>query len=232
MTTTTSTSRRSSSSGRSVEIHCSTRADGDFHLTRRPADELERRRRSLVDLPWTMADQRHGAGVVRVDAPGAGDREPGDIVITDLDDVVLGCWVADCAPLVVIGAGREFAVVHAGWRGLAGGVIQAAIGAFGEPVVGALLGPTIGPCCYEFGAAELDAVAAGVGCETSRISGSTRSGRRALDVAAAVGAACDELAVERIGGCTGCEYPGFSHRVRTDRRRHVVAAWRPSAVSS
>lgn len=215
-----------------MHVTCSTRADGDFHRTEVEFGELEARRRRLVDLPWTQLDQVHGTTVRRVDVPGGADGVTGDIAITDLDDVVLGCWVGDCAPVVLIGAGSEFAVVHAGWRGLAGGVIQAAIGAFGEPVVGALLGPTIGPCCYEFGVADLDAVAAGVGCETSRISGTTRSGRRALDVAAAVGAACDELAVERIGGCTGCEYPGFSHRVRTDRRRHVVAAWRPSAVSS
>ena len=233
MTTTTSTSRRSSSSGRSVEIHCSTRADGDFHLTRRPADELERRRRSLVDLPWTMADQRHGAGVVRVDAPGAGDREPGDIVITDLDDVVLGCWVADCAPLVVIGAGREFAVVHAGWRGLAAGVVDVAIGAFGQPVSEIVLGPVIGPCCYEFGDDDLVAVAAGVHADPEAIRSSTSTGRSALDVPAAVAAVAERhgVTLSRLGGCTGCRHDGFSHRARRDPERFVVAAWRHGAAA-
>jgi copper oxidase (laccase) domain-containing protein len=195
-------------------------------------DELEARRRRFVDLPWTQLDQVHGTTVRRVDTPGGADGAPGDIAITDLDDAVLGCWVGDCAPVVLIGVESEFAVVHAGWRGLADGVIQAAVGGFSEPVVGVVLGPTIGPCCYEFGASDLEAVGAGVGCESSRIAGTTSSGRRALDVAAAVCAACGELPVERIGGCTGCEYPGFSHRIRRDRQRHVVAAWRPSEVPS
>ena len=195
MTTTTSTSRRSSSNridartisvapanGRSVHVSCSTRADGDFHRTRVRFDVLTRRRRRFVDLPWTQLDQVHGTTAVRVDTPGAGDGQPGDIALTSLDDTVLGCWVGDCAPVVLIGGGSEFAIVHAGWRGLADGVIDAAIAAFAEPVVGAVLGPTIGPCCYEFGSADLEAVASGVGCDPSRIAGLTSSGQPALDV--------------------------------------------------
>ena len=243
MTTTTSTSRRSSSSrivapaisvaqssGRRVHVRCSTRADGDFHRIEVPFEQLESRRRRFVDLPWTQLDQVHGTAVVQVDAPGVGDGQPGDIAVTDLDDVVLGCWVGDCAPVVLIGASSEFAVVHAGWRGLAAGVIQIAIATFTEPVVGAVLGPTIEPCCYEFGMPELDLVALGVGCDPSLIMSATSSGQVALDVPEAVRAACGELAVERLGGCTGCEYPGFSHRLRVDPQRHVVAAWRPSGV--
>jgi copper oxidase (laccase) domain-containing protein len=245
MTTTTSTSRRSSSSqivapaitiacshGRRVSVRCSTLADGDFHRTAVPFAQLESRRRRFVDLPWTQLDQVHGTSVVRVDAPSADDGQPGDVALTDLEDVVLGCWVGDCAPVVLVGASSELAVVHAGWRGLTAGVIQAAIGAFTEPVVVAVLGSTIGPCCYEFGVAELDLVALGVGCDSSRIMSSTSSGRLALDVPEAVRAACGEVPVERIGGCTGCEYAGFSHRVRADPQRHVVAAWQHREVST
>jgi copper oxidase (laccase) domain-containing protein len=241
MTTTTSTSRRSSSNDRAAitvalaggsELHvtCSTRLDGDFHRVEVPYPELERRRRALVDLPWTQLDEHHGVTVVRVDAPGAADGEPGDVAITDIEGAVLGCWVGDCAPVVLVGAISEFAVVHAGWRGLAAGVIQTAIRAFHEPVAMALLGPAIGPCCYEFGASDLGAVAAGVGDRVGQISGRTRSGQLALDVQAAVTAACrnEGVPVDVIEGCTGCSFPGYSHRVRRDPQRHVVAAWRSS----
>lgn len=231
MTTTNSTSRHSSSSRRTVAIVCSTRRDGDFHLTRQPGVIVERRRRALIDLPWTMTDQRHGVEVVRVSAPGDGDGAPGDIAITALDDVVLGCWVGDCAPIVLIGAGREFAVVHAGWRGLAAGAVDAAVHAFAEPVVEAVLGPTIGACCYEFGDDDLVAVARGTHAAPEAIRGRTSTGAPALDVTAAVrsAVAVHGVGVTMLGGCTGCTYDGFSHRVRRDPQRHVVAAWRPTA---
>jgi len=239
MTTTISTSRPSSSNtvaevaiaqagGRHLQIRCSTRDDGDFHRFDVPFAELEARRRAFVDLPWIQLDERHGVGVVRVESPDAGDGASGDVAFTRLDGVVLGCWVGDCAPVVLVGAERQFAVVHAGWRGLAGGVIGAAIEAFDEPLVAAVLGPTIGPCCYEFGYADLCAVARGVGAEPSQISGATRDGTPALDVSAAVQHACGDVDLQMIGACTGCRFPGFSHRVRRDPQRHVVAAWRPT----
>ena len=85
-----------------------------------PFEQLEARRRRFVDLPWTQLDQVHGTAVVRVDAPGAGDGQTGDIALTDLEDVVLGCWVGDCAPVVLIGAElrirRSPTPVGAGWR--------------------------------------------------------------------------------------------------------------------
>jgi copper oxidase (laccase) domain-containing protein len=234
MTTTTSTCRRSSSDDRPVVVLCSTRADGDFDLTDQPFDELDARRRRFVDRPWTLADERHGIGVVRVTVPGGGDGEIGDILITDLDDTVLGCWVGDCAPVVMIGAGREFAVVHAGWRGLAGGVIDAAFDAFTEPVRRVLLGPTIGPCCYEFGIDDLRLVATGVHATDDDVRSQTASGTAALDMPAAVRAACRHrgAVVEVVAGCTGCSYDGFSYRVRGDRERHVVAAWRDAEASA
>lgn len=250
MTTTTSTSRRSSSdaagaplltsarslvvarnvppsSGSVVHVCWTVRADGDFHRTEVALDELERRRRGLVDLPWTMLDEHHGTVAVRVDAPGEHDGAPGDIAITALPGAVLGCWVGDCAPVVLIGERRELAVAHAGWKGLAAGVLDAAVDAFTEPVVTAVLGPCIGPCCYEFGTDDLRAVAAGVHTDVDAIAAVTATGTVALDVTAAVvaGLASRGVPVEAVGGCTGCTYDGFSHRVRGERERHVVAAW-------
>lgn len=230
MTTTISTFRRSSSSAAEVHVVASVRGDGDFHRERVPLDVLDERRRALVDLPWTQLGQCHGTEVVVVDAPGAADARSGDIAITTAGDAVLGCWAADCAPIVLIGADSEFAVVHAGWRGLAAGIVDRAVAAFGEPVERAVLGPAIGACCYEFGTAELASVADGVHAAAADI---TAGPGVRLDVPAAVAAALANhgIGLERIGGCTGCTYDGFSHRVRRDPERHVVAAWQTHVVS-
>lgn len=208
-------------------MRCSTVSDGDFHRIDVPFDELERRRRAFVDLPWTMLDQQHGVAAIEVTEPGGGDGAVADVAATGIPDAVIGCWVGDCAPVVLVGRSRRIAVAHAGWRGLAAGVIDAAIEALDESVASVVLGPSIHPCCYEFGADDLAAVAAGVHAHPDELSGVTRSGRLALDVPAAVAAAVvgTGAPVERLGACTGCTYPGFSHRVRRERQRHVLAVW-------
>lgn len=242
MTTTTSTSRRSSSSGparhvavrrggRAVHVRCSTRDDGDFHRIDVPFPELERRRRAFVDLPWTMLAEHHGVDAREVARPGEHDGAPGDVMSTGRFGAVLGCWVGDCAPVVVVGERGRVSVAHAGWRGLAAGVLDVAIDAVAERVDQVIIGPTIGPCCYEFGRDDLDAVAAGMRLPSDLVTAVTSDGAPALDVPAAVGAVARRLDVElvRLGGCTGCEYPGYSHRVRRDPQRHVLAVWQEPA---
>ncbi|CAN5370629.1 peptidoglycan editing factor PgeF [soil metagenome] len=233
-----------------VRVVASTRANGSFHLDRVRADQLERRRRTLGDLPWTMLDEVHGVGVVEVTAPGQGDRSTGDVLVTGIAGAALGVWVGDCAPVVLVGEHGRFAVVHAGWRGLASGVLDVAVaavsrddgrageGCAGEGggaddggVVAALLGPCIGPCCYEFGRSELAAVAAGVGTDAAAITSTTSTGDVALDVPAAVtaGLVRHGIVVEYLPGCTGCGGRHFSHRVRGDGGRHVLVAWKDAA---
>jgi polyphenol oxidase len=233
-----------------VRAVASTRADGDFHLDRVHPDELERRRRSLVDLPWTMLHEVHGVGLVEVTTPGGGDRSTGDVLVTDRAGAALGVWAGDCAPVVVVGELGRFAVVHAGWRGLAAGVLDvaaAAVASDGGGVTAALLGPSIGPCCYEFGRSDLEAVAAGVGTHPDSITSTTSTGALALDVAAAVtaglarhGVTVDHVTVDHGGGdhggdgpragcrpvCTGCGGQHSSHRARAELERHVLVAWK------
>lgn len=178
-----------------------------------------------------MLDERHGTEVVVVDRPGAGDRTVGDVAITDLEGVALGVWAGDCAPIVLACPDGSFGVVHAGWRGLAQGVLDVACDALGIDVgSGAVahLGPTIGPCCYAFGADDLAAVAGAVGARPDTVGSTTTRGAPALDVAAAVrhGLARRGVAVHHDTACTGCGGSHFSHRVRADLERHVVVAWR------
>jgi copper oxidase (laccase) domain-containing protein len=174
-----------------------------------------------------MLDEHHGVTVREVEWPGEHDLATGDVLVTSIDGAVLGCWVGDCAPVVMIGRQGRIGVAHAGWRGLAGGVLDVAADAVAEPLDAVVLGPVIGPCCYEFGADDLALVAAGIGESVAGVAGTTSVGALALDVPTAVAAFARRLDVPLsvLGGCTGCAYPGFSHRVRRDRERHVVAVW-------
>ena len=94
-----------------------------------------------------LARQVHGADVVTVEQPGmAGEA---DVLVTDQPNRPIAILTADCAPVVLEGPGR-IGVVHAGWRGVVGGAIEAGVGAVGE-VTRAWIGPSIHACCYEVG---------------------------------------------------------------------------------
>jgi YfiH family protein len=124
------------------------------------------------------------------------------------------------------GDGRTVCVVHAGWRGLAAGILTRALAAFPEPgTVRAAIGPAVGPCHYEVGEDVALAVAAGseVGAVTRR-----RDGRIRLDLAATARAALRAAGVRRIevaDVCTACEAGRFfSHRRdgRTGRQAAIA----------
>ncbi len=68
--------------------------------------------------------------------------------------LALGVLTADCLPVLFCSAdGREIAAAHAGWRGLLGGVLEAAVDSFRArgDAISAWLGPAIGPCHFEVG---------------------------------------------------------------------------------
>jgi len=142
--------------------------------------------------------------------------------------------VADCAPVVLFGS-SAVGVAHAGWRGLQAGILDAAVtalrdasetGLIGGGDVFAVVGPHIGPECYEFGAAELEELVAQFGPE---VASTTAWGTAALDVGAAVRAALRSCGVQRIievGECTSCDADRyFSHRARRDSGRHAMVVW-------
>lgn len=107
---------------------------------------------AALDLPsapcWLR--QEHGAHVVELN--GTPPVEPADAAFTHKGNIVLAVLTADCLPVVVSDRdGGGVAVVHAGWRGLAAGVVQASVDALAiDPArLQAWLGPAIGPAVYE-----------------------------------------------------------------------------------
>ncbi len=224
--------------GRRVRIVATDRSDGDVHPERVPATVLAQRQRRATGRPWVMLDEVHGIDVV--DTSPADARTPmagrGDVVVTRDADLDVAVWTADCAPIFLLADDGTTVGIHAGWRGLAAGVVDVAVAAArreGGQVVAAVLGPAIGPCCYEFGADDLERVAQGVHAHPTEVSGTTAAGSLALDVPAAIRAALGDhgIGLDVVGPCTGCDDRWFSHRVRNDPDRQATVAT-ISAVSS
>jgi len=180
-----------------------------------PERVAENRRRACERLGLDPARlcvnrQRHTATVNRAEAGVEG--RVGDALWTEESGLPLLALGADCLPIAVVTTdGRPaVAVVHAGWRGLAAGVVEAAVRALGSGSTAGVIGPAIGPCCYEVG----NAVAARFDPDltTGRMLDLWRAGERALQ-RAGVGR------IERLDLCTSC-YPElfFSHRRDGTRR--------------
>ena len=167
--------------------------------------------------PVRMMHQVHGTGVRRADAgPEPAGRfagelrgwPDGDALVGEAEGEALVVLGADCLPVLLWRRDRpRVAAAHAGWRGLAGGVLEEAVAAIGQPGrVGAAVGPGIGPCCYPVSAEVRDRFAARFG--DGVVAGT------AVDLAAAAaralaGAGVPASAVQRVEGCTCCEPERF-----------------------
>jgi YfiH family protein len=216
-----------------VNVVFTSRAEGDLghggeyvHSVR---SDVDARRRAVVDLPWTWLRQVHGARVVRVTEPGGAAGQRADAAVTDRPGCALAVLTADCAPVALVAPEGVIAVAHAGWRGLASGVLERAVDAvraLGGGDVRAQLGPCIHAECYEFGAADLDHVAHALG---DTVRATTAHGAPALDMPAAVRAALARAgidAVDDVGVCTACSREHFSHRARREVARQALVVWR------
>jgi YfiH family protein len=214
-------------------------SDGPHHslnLGLKVGDDLRRalanRRRvatvlGLAGVPWAIARQVHSARVLPVeDARSLGQGPPeakppvgeGDGLVTAAPGVVLVVLTADCAPVLLADpAAGVVGAVHAGWRGLAAGVVEegvaalAALGADPAATVG-LVGPAVGGCCYEVGAD----VRAAVGDRYPAALATTRDGRPSLDPAAAAAAALAAAGLGEVRVAGECTHDlaerFFSHR--------------------
>jgi len=107
---------------------------------------------ALPAMPIWMR-QVHGTDVLDLDR-WSGDRPTADAAVASLQGRVCNVLTADCLPLLLCDAeGDRVAVAHAGWRGLAAGVIEKAVAALqaAPDEVLAWMGPAIGPRAFEVG---------------------------------------------------------------------------------
>ncbi len=191
--------------------------------------DIEARRRGVVDLPWTWLRQVHGDEVVHVREPGEGAGSRADAAITSRAGCALAVLTADCAPVALASPEGVIGVVHAGWKGVLGGVLQRSVKelrALGATTLHGVIGPCIRADCYRFGEADLARLADRYGAPvTSR----TASGEPALDLPAAVRAALAEQGVDDVDDidiCTSCSSQHFSWRGRREQQRQAAVVWR------
>lgn len=147
----------------------------------------------------------HRAGKRGVEGDGLWSDGPGQPMLA---------FSADCLPIAIARTdGRPaLAVLHAGWRGLSEGIVPAGVEALGAGETAAVIGPAIGPCCYEVGPEV-----------SSRFDEDLTVGRK-LDLWSAAERALRRAGVQRVDRvdlCTRC-HPDlfFSHR-RSGRARGV-----------
>ena len=209
------------------------RSDGSLALSEN-ADDLRARRLAITDRPWLALRQVHGSAVLNGDTVDHDSVRAGEATapppaadaatVTTVGPAV-SVLAADCAPVVLIGT-TGVAVVHAGWRGAAAGVIDAAADALrssGAIPIASLLGPCIQPAGYEFGEDDLEPIAAHFGPE---IVARSSIGSLALDLTRVVQVSCGRAGwpePDRPRCTSGAEY--FSHRTRGDIGRQSAVAW-------
>ncbi|MBM3799589.1 MAG: polyphenol oxidase family protein [Actinobacteria bacterium] len=208
-----------------VTFAIGTRRDGDARLD---GPEWGRVTSTINASRWTLLTEEHGNVVRVVDTAGEHCGRDGDAIMTSAVSTPIGVWVGDCAPIGLVGD-RSIAVVHAGWRGLENGVVEAAVDAMvstGDVLRGAMIGPHIRTCCYEFGSGDLDRLAHRFG---AAVRGVTRESRPAFDVNAAIRIVLGRsrvVSIVDVDRCTGCRADAFfSHRVRRENERHLFGAW-------
>jgi YfiH family protein len=159
--------------------------------------------------------QVHGTTVVDADLDAVRDADGQVTAQRGVAPIVL---VADCLPIALV-APEAVGMVHAGWRGLAGGIVAEGVQrlrALGAGRIAAAVGPGAGPCCYEVG----EEVHAAFG-----------TSGRTVDLKAAARARLEEAGVAEVhdcGLCTMCDPERFfSHRRDSGvTGRQAGVAWR------
>ena len=192
--------------------------DGDDPLT------VERNRIELVErfgLPSTphWLRQVHGTEVLRFPAPPSAQAEPvADAAVTSTPGVVLAILTADCLPVVFSAEdGSEIGAAHAGWRGLAAGILENTVAMMQAPAdrLVAWLGPAAGPQAYEVGEEVFEAFVSQDAHAASAFV-ATRPGHWRVDLYALARQRLARLGIDRVHGGGLCTISDpqrfFSHR--------------------
>ena len=172
--------------------------------------DLVARNRASIDVPsepyWLT--QTHTDICINVDIDASGRF--GDASITRESGKVLAIMVADCLPVMFTSVtGDIVGVAHAGWRGLADGVLSSTVIALGGNSMLAWMGPAIGPCHYTVG----EDVRARFASDTGFVEGIDK--KFSMDLYAIAKEQLKSLGVKTYGGglCTYCDASRyFSYR--------------------
>jgi YfiH family protein len=202
-------------------------AEGNLSSVAGDAQDAERARETLrgsIGVERLVRGyQVHGAVVQTVEVlpdPDAPRREA-DGQATALSGAGVMVLTADCLP-VALGSASAVAMLHAGWRGLAAGVLERGVDALralsGEEEILAVIGPGAGACCYD------------VGPEVQAIFGAAHTDERRIDLRAIARERLLASGVARVcevPACTICDERFFSHRREGARAgRQAGVAWR------
>ena len=179
---------------------------------------VAKNRRALVagwpgELRWQWLDQVHSSDVVAVTE--AGPPITADAVLTKASNIVCCVQTADCLPLFVASLdGSEVAMIHAGWKGLAAGIVESTIAAMATPTqrLAVWMGPGIGPCHFEVGAQVRESFLASSNSAVPAtaleqgFSRSNNSGKYMADLFAIARLKLTALGVQAISGGNSCTY--------------------------
>ncbi len=208
-----------------------------------PEAVAENRRRVAKQLgfetPPVFAHQVHGTHAVVVDNPDAmvGDA---DALITDRPGVLLGVLGADCPGVALVAPeARVVAVVHAGWRGVAGGIVDAALDRLASEfqlqpdAFLASMGPGISRARYEVSDEVADAIRRALRKPGNDVFRASRPGHTYVDLHRALASQLTSRGVGLFGWLNTCTFDTdatwFSHRRDGPRtgRHGLFAGWLP-----
>jgi len=197
------------------------------------------RLRQFVPAEPLWLRQVHGSTVV--DADDDAERDPAsppeaDASVALRSGAVCVVMVADCMPVLLADvAGRGVAAAHAGWRGLAGGVVQAAAARLRSRLADphaqlvAWLGPSIGPSRFEVGTDVLEAMVKQLPDAPAAFS-PLRDGKHLADLPALARQALAQAGVTDVSGGNWCTVSApqrfFSFRRDGQTGRHAALIWR------
>jgi len=226
-----------------VKACCTTRGGGHsaapfdslnlgLHVGDREADVLRNRKRLREQLALPAEpcwiNQTHGVEVVTLendaqrDADAAVTRAPGCIAVV---------MTADCLPILLCNRqGNEVAAVHAGWRGLQAGIIQASLSAMQSPCADLLawIGPGISQACFEVGD-EVHAAFVATDPATASCFQANRPDHWLCDLGGIAASWLLELGVNHVARSPHCSYRDaglfYSYRRETVTGRMASLIW-------
>lgn len=186
-----------------------------------------------LPAPPRWLQQVHGADVHEArDAFDPAQEPVADAAVADAGAVVLAVLTADCLPVLFCSDdGSRIGAAHAGWRGLAAGVLEATVAAMAMPPERLLvwLGPAAGPAAYEIGVEVRDAFLARDAAADVAFA-PTRPGHWRVDLYRLARQRLAEVGVTRVYGgerCTISEPAAFfSHRRDQRTGRMASLIWR------